>query len=178
MNNLARSLVVTAALILIAALRPAAQSPTLQGDLLKDWTSMKDRMAKIADAMPEDKFGFKPTPAQRSFGEQMMHVATANVGLMKVLGAKAEAPTINAKATAKAEILKALSDSYDYGIAAIKEQTNESLVEAVQGPSFLGSSTRARVVWFTIGHAWDEYGVVTTYLRLNGIVPPASRNSM
>lgn len=178
MNHLTRSLGVTTALLLICVLRPAAQSPSLQSELLKDWTNMKDRMMKIADAMPEDKFGFKPTPAQRSFGEQMMHVATANVGLIKVLGAKAAAPTLNAKATAKAEILKALGDSYDYGVAAISEQTNESLVQIVEGPRFLGSSTKARVVWSTIGHAWDEYGVVTTYLRLNGIVPPASRNAM
>src|SRR5713226_1540163 len=124
MNSLARSLAMTTACLLILVLRlgaqPTGQAPSLQGDLLKDWTNMKDTMTKIADAMPEDKYGFKPTPAQRNFGEQMMHVATANVGLMKLLGAKAEAPSLNAKATAKADILKALGDSYDYGIAAIK----------------------------------------------------------
>jgi len=45
----------------------------------------------------------------------------------------------------------------------------------VQGPRFIGTATRARLVWVTIGHAWDEYGAMTVYLRLNGIVPPASR---
>ena len=81
-------------------------------------------MGKIADAMPEDKFGFKATPAQRSYGEQIMHVAGANVMILKALGAKATPPTMNPKATAKAEILKALADSYDFGIAAVKEQTD------------------------------------------------------
>jgi uncharacterized damage-inducible protein DinB len=165
--------------LLAAPLRPAAQPAiTLRSDLQKDWTEMKDRMMKIADAMPEDKFGFKPTPAQRNYGEQILHVAGANVMIMKTLGAKVPAPTINDKATAKADILKALADSYDYGTAVLNEQTDQSLLEAVQGPRFLGTSTRARFVWATLGHAWDEYGNMTTYLRLNGIVPPASRNSM
>jgi uncharacterized damage-inducible protein DinB len=166
---------VAAAMLVLTTLRPAAQSPTIQSDALKDWTNMKETMTKIADAMPEDKFGFKPTPAQRTFGEQILHVAGANVGLIKMLGGKAAAPTVNAKATSKAEILKALADSYDYGIAVIKEQTDQAMLEAVKGPSFIGTATRARLVWATIGHAWDEYGAMTVYLRLNGIVPPASR---
>ncbi|MGE5244289.1 MAG: DinB family protein [Betaproteobacteria bacterium] len=165
-----------AAAVVAATLRPAAQSTTtLHADLLKDWTAMKDRMVKISDAMPEEKFSFKPTPAQRSYGEQILHVAGANVMMMKMLGGKAAAPAINEKATSKADILKAIADSYDYGTAVLNEQTDQSLLEAVPGPRFLGPSTRARLVWFTLGHAWDEYGNMTTYLRLNGIVPPASR---
>jgi uncharacterized damage-inducible protein DinB len=170
-----RTFGIVAALLAVTTLRPAAQSATIQSDALKDWTSMKDTMAKIANAMPEDKFGFKPTPAQRSFGEQILHVAGANVGIIRALGGKAPAPTINQKATSKAEILKALDESFDYGIAVLKEQTDQSMLEAVKGPSFIGTATRARLVWDTIGHAWDEYGAMTVYLRLNGVVPPASR---
>jgi uncharacterized damage-inducible protein DinB len=164
-----------AAFVAVATLGPAAQSNAIQADLLKDWTGMKDRIAKIADAMPEDKFDYKPTPAQRSYGEQILHVAEANVGLMKFLGAKAAAPTIDTKARSKEAILKALADSYDYGTAVLKEQNDQSIAEVVKGPSFIGSATRARLVWVVIGHAWDEYGAMTVYLRLNGIVPPASR---
>jgi uncharacterized damage-inducible protein DinB len=163
------------AFVALATLTPAAQSTAVQADLLKDWTAMKDRMAKISDAMPEDKFDYKPTPAQRSFGEQILHVAEANVGLMKALGGKAPAPTLDTKTKSKAAILKALADSYDYGTAVINEQNDQSIAEVVKGPSFIGSATRARLVWITIGHAWDEYGAMTVYLRLNGIVPPASR---
>ncbi len=166
---------IVAAMLALTALPAAAQSTTIQSDALKDWTNMKETMTKIADAMPEDKFGFKPTPAQRSFGEQILHVAGANVGILRSLGGKAPAPAINQKATSKAEIMKALTDSFDYGIAVIKEQTDQSMAEAVKGPSFIGTATRARLVFDTIGHAWDEYGAMTVYLRLNGIVPPASR---
>jgi hypothetical protein len=166
---------VVAALVALTTIRPAAQSTTIHSDVLKDWTNMKATMTKIADAMPEDKFGFKPTPAQRNYGEQILHVAGANVMLIKTLGGKAPAPTIDQKATSKAAILKALADSYDYGIAVLNEQTDQSLLEAVQGPRFIGTATRARLVFDAIGHAWDEYGAMTVYLRLNNIVPPASR---
>ncbi len=148
---------------------------TLAGDLLKDWTELKDTMMKLGDAMPPDKFDFKPVKELRTYAEQLTHVAGANVGLMRLLDPKATAPTINAKATAKDEVLKALADSFDFGTTLLKAQTNASLQETVQGPRFLGASTRARIVYRTMEHTYDEYGVMTVYLRLNGIVPPASR---
>ena len=80
--------------------------------------------------------------------------------------------------TAKAEILKALDDSYDFGIAALKEQTDATMLQTVQGPAFLGASSRERIAYFVMIHANDIYGQMAVYLRLNGIVPPASHNSM
>src|SRR5215831_42490 len=131
MNRVIQTIGAVSVLLLVAALRPAAQAPTLKSDLLKDWTNMKATMTAIAAAMPDDKFGFKPTPAQRSFGEQILHVTGANVGIMQMLGGKAAAPTVNMKATAKTEILKALADSYDYGAAVIKEQSEQSMLQAI-----------------------------------------------
>jgi hypothetical protein len=164
--------------VLVAALALAvpsaqAQPAALKAELLKDWTGLKDTMMKIADAMPEDKFGYKSTPPQRSYGEQVLHVATVNMALLGTVGAKAAAPTINAKATAKADILKALSDSFDYGTAILNEQTPDTLLQIVKA-RFLGESTRARVFYFMLGHTWDIYGQMAVYLRLNGVVPPAS----
>lgn len=178
MKSIASVTFLAAALMATLAGRPAAQGPSIQAELLKDLTNQKETMGKIADAMPEDKFGFKSTPAQRSYGEQVLHIAGANVMLFKTLGSKAAAPTFNPKATAKADILKALADSYDFGIAALKEQTDATMMQSVQGPSFLGASTRTRIAYFVMVHANDVYGQMAVYLRLNGIVPPASRNSM
>jgi len=178
MKPAARTLAVLAGVLLTATLRISAQAPSLQAEAVKDLTNQKELMTKIADAMPEDKFGFKATPAQRSYGEQIMHIAGANVMLFKTYGSKAVAPTMNPKATAKAEIIKALADSYDFGIAALKEQTDATMIQSVEGPRFLGPSTRTRIVYFVMNHAMDIYGQMAVYLRLNGIVPPASRNSM
>jgi uncharacterized damage-inducible protein DinB len=94
------------------------------------------------------------------------------------LGSTAVAPSINMKATAKAEILKALADSFDYGTAALKEQTDQTMVAAATSTPFdrfMGPSTKVRVVYYVIGHTWDIYGQMVVYLRLNGVTPPASQ---
>jgi len=152
---------------------PATGAATVLGDLLKDWQDQKDTMMKIADAMPEDKFGYKSTPPQRSYGEQVMHVATVNVDILKWVGGQAPAPSLENVKT-KADMLKAMADSYDYGTALLKEQTDTTIVQTIDG-RFLGASTRARVFWFLLGHSMDIYGQMVVYLRLNGVVPPASR---
>ena len=177
---LASALAISIGLSVASAGGPAAgqapdSAPGLQSDLLKDWQGLKDTMVKLGDAMPPDKFDFKPTPAQRTFGEQLMHVAGANVGLMKLLDPKAAPPALPEKPTAKADILKALADSFDFGTTVLRGQTDTSLQATVQGPRYLGPSTGARIVYRAIAHTWDEYGAMTVYLRLNGIVPPASR---
>ena len=103
----------------------------------------------------------------------MLHVAQVNVGLAQAIGGKTPAPQINMQAKTKADIVKAMSDSFDYGIAVIKEFDNKTIQDTIQAP-FMGPSTRARVMFFLLGHTWDIYGQMAVYLRLNGIVPPAS----
>jgi len=158
---------------------PAAAAPNSQVlmQLRSDWQAQKDMMMKIADAMPENKFSYKSTPPQRSYGEQIMHVASSNVELLKILGGNAPAPGFTAEsAKTKADILKALGDSYDYGTALLNELTETAILEPVKDPpSFLGPSSRARIVWTLLAHSMDIYGQMAVYLRLNGIVPPASR---
>lgn len=167
---------VCAIMLAFATIWPTAQGHTIVSDVTKDWANMKNTMMAIADAMPEEKFDYRPTPAQRTFGEQIVHVAQANIGVIAVLGGRTTAPAMPENHPAsKADALKGLAASYDYGTAVLKEQTDQSMLESVQGPNWIGTATRARIVWDTIGHAWDEYGVMTVYLRLNGIVPPASR---
>jgi uncharacterized damage-inducible protein DinB len=152
-----------------------AQSANLNGELLKDWTDQKAMMMKIADAMPEEKFSYKSTPPQRDYGQQILHVAAGNIMYLRFFGGKATAPTINRTATSKAEILKALADSFDYGTALIKEQTGQSMMQTIQTNQYLGPSSKARVIYFLLGHTWDIYGQMAVYLRLNGVVPPASQ---
>ena len=161
--------------LLLSTSSATAQSSTLNRELLKDWIDMKETLVKLANAMPEDKFAFKTTPAQRNFGQQVLHIAGGNVINLNFLRGKAMPPAINRNAKAKAEIIKAMIDSFDYGEALIKEQTPESMFEVVQTNQFLGPSSRARVIYFLIGHSWDIYGQMVVYLRLNGGVPPASQ---
>src|ERR1041385_3362232 len=147
-------------LCLLAALLTAAASPafaqaTIHGDLTKDWAGQKALLVGLAKPMPEDKYGFKPTPVQRSFGEHVLHIAQINVMLTKALGGKTPEPAINMKATTKADMIKAMSDSFDYGAKVIAEFNNTSIQETIQAP-FMGPSTRARIMFFLNGHRSEE----------------------
>ena len=149
---------------------------SLQAELLKDWTGLKETMHQIAAEMPADKYNFKATPAQETFGERTVHVATTNVYLLSLIGGSATKPTIDPKATAKDAALKALDDSFDYGAAILKQQTDRTLLQSLaSAPKFMGPSSRARIITFLAGHTWDIYGQMVVYLRLNGRVPPASQ---
>jgi uncharacterized damage-inducible protein DinB len=173
-----KRLTVIAAIVLCASAllpRPVlGQTASLQQELLKDWTELKPVMMAIAGAMPEEKFTYKSTPAQRDYGQQIMHVATGNMLYLRFFGGKATAPAFNRNATSKADILQALAASFDYGEALIREQNDQSMLQIVQTNQFLGPSSKARVIYFLIGHTWDIYGQMAVYLRLNGIVPPRS----
>ena len=175
MKQLVRTIGVVCAALAVTALQPSAQAVSIQAEMLKDWVGLKDTMDKIASAMPDDKFTFKSTPAQRDYGQQVLHIAQINVRLLQTVGAKAAPPKLDPAATGKAATIKAMDDSFDYGTAILKEHTDQTLVQAAaMAPGFLGPSTRARMFTFLIGHAWDFYGQMAVYLRLNGIVPPAS----
>ena len=144
-------------------------------ELIDDWEGQKDTLAAIADAMPEGMWGFRPTPQQRTYGEQVMHIAEINTKLLGLVGGTAAAPTFPADAAmTKAASLQAMQQSYDYGIALLNELTDAQVLETVDA-AFMGQSTRARVFWFLLGHSMDTYGQMAVYLRLNGVVPPASR---
>ena len=103
-----------------------------------------------------------------------MHVATGNMAYLRFFAGKAGAPAVDRNARSKAEILQALAASFDFGEALIREQSDESMLQIVQTNQFLGPSSKARVIYFLIGHTWDIYGQMAVYLRLNGIVPPRS----
>jgi uncharacterized damage-inducible protein DinB len=175
MKQLVQLLGIICLVLVVTALKPSAQALSINGEMVKDWNDLKATMDKIAAAMPEDKFSFKSTPAQRSYGEQILHVAQVNIRLLGGVGAKVAAPNADLKATTKAGIIKAMDDSFDYGTAVLKEQTDQTMLQAAaMPPGFMGPSSRARMFTFLMGHTWDIYGQMAVYLRLNGVVPPAS----
>jgi uncharacterized damage-inducible protein DinB len=157
---------------------PAAPTiTTLAGDVQADWALHKEWLVNAADAMPADKFGYRSTPAQRSYGEQIMHVVQANQQMVGMLGGKTPAPAINLKAATKADVMTALRQSMDYFEVVLKEFTDQQLNERVAagGGGTGPSASRVRLVYMSIAHSLDIYGQMVVYLRLNGIVPPASR---
>ena len=186
------NLMVRLVVSLLASLSLAQSSggPSAElADLQRDWRGQKVLLVGLAEAMPAEKFTYRPTPAQRTYGEQIMHIAVGNVANMRLLGTTrpmpfsldrpAGAQTLEQSlgARSKPEIIKMLSDAYDYGAAVLAEQTPDNInaIMDTKAALFWGGSTRARVVWSLLSHAWDIYGQMVVYARLNGIVPPASR---
>jgi len=151
---------------------------TLACDVQGDWERTKNLLLGLVNAMPDDKWSFKPTPAQQTFAERALHVAQIDVALFGTLGSKTPAPMINAKAATKAEVVAALMASFDYGAAVIKELNDQQLAERIASMPFLGPSTsRLKVIYFSMEHTNDIYGQLVVYLRLNGITPPASNRA-
>jgi uncharacterized damage-inducible protein DinB len=137
-----------------------------------------------AEAMPEDKFGFAPTSGEfkgvRTFAEQIKHVAAVNY----IYGAAilTEKPPVDvgeesgpASIKTKAEIISYLKDSFAYVHKSIQTINERNLVEPVKSPFGEGSVTRLGVATSVGAHCFNHYGQMVEYLRMNGIVPPASR---
>ena len=170
-----------------AAKQPDRQAPEFLGpcaDLVceveHDWSRNNVLIDGLANAMPEEKYGFKPTPAQQSFGERVLHAAEVNLMLLQALGAKTPAPSIDLKVTSKAATMAALERVGSYGVAVIKELGEEGLRAQIDSPGpiqwFMGPKvSRQRVLYFLMTHSQDTYGQLVVYARLNGIIPPASR---
>ena len=138
----------------------------------------------LADAMPADKFGFKPTTGEfkeaRTFGEQVKHAACANFAFFSQIEKK-EPPADCATggpspAETKAELVTYLRESFDYAQSVLREMTSANALEPAGGP-YGGQSTRLGLTTLAIWHASDHYGQLVIYVRMNGIVPPASRRT-
>ncbi|MGA2424208.1 MAG: DinB family protein [Terriglobales bacterium] len=137
-----------------------------------------------AEAMPDDKYSFAPTNGEfkgvRTFAEQIKHVAaTQYLVASLILGEKPPVDVNDEKGPdsvkSKAEILKYLKDSFAYAHKAVGTITEANVVEPI--PSFDGKSTTTRLslAMLFAWHGYDHYGQMVEYLRMNGIVPPASR---
>jgi uncharacterized damage-inducible protein DinB len=128
-------------------------------------------MVAIAEAMPADKYSFRPTPEVRSFGEIINHVAgEGRMELEVVGGVQPGTPERYDSLKNRAEIVRALSEYFDYGTGVLASMTDQQALESVtlrQRPS-----PRWAVVVGAIGHNKEHFGNLVTYLRLNGITPP------
>ena len=167
------------AIVVIAAPSfPAAQAPaSIKAEMVKDWSDLKATMVKIASEMPADKFAFKPTPAQQSFGERVVHVAQVNNTLPR--RHRREGRRAGARRQGGRDDERRRHQG-DVGFVRLRHRPAERADRSDDdaggdAATFIGPSSRARVYTFLIGHTWDIYGQMVVYLRLSGGVPPASQ---
>ena len=155
-------------------LKAAAAQCQVLGPLTAQWNSTRDLILHVVEVVPEDKYDFKPTPEVRSFREQFVHIVGENYLFMGfVTGDKPGDPARFDNLKTKAEITKALTDSYEYGSKALAALTEQTATQAV--PAFRGQPMqRWAIAMMNIADNMDHYGNLVVYMRLNGIVPPRS----
>jgi DinB superfamily len=150
---------------------------------------VESEFVSAAEAMPDDKFNFTPVSLNipgseyktvKTFAEQVRHVAATNyLAWGAITGDKSpiESKEDNGPSslTSKADIVKYLKDSFAIGHKAAKSLTAANAASQIPSPFRQGQTTKLFCATFAVGHAFDHYGQMVEYLRMNGIIPPASR---
>lgn len=146
--------------------------------VLDSWNDIGRKLIAMAEDFPEDKYDLKPNPAQRSFAEQLLHVAGANYFFVNpVMGQKppaAEDPKRDQYKT-KADVVAFVKKSFADGAAAIQSKGEKGLNDTIVD-SF--ANQKVRVIDYAYGfieHGGEHYGQLVVYYRVAGLVPPESR---
>jgi uncharacterized damage-inducible protein DinB len=171
------------------ATAPQAQAsqvtPTLAAAIEREISAVEKQVLDAADAMPDDKFNFSPESLNlpganykgvRTFAVQVKHIAASNYFIWSgITGDKLPANLKDGNGPedvkTKSEILAFLKDSFALGHRAAAALTFENMLQTPEH----SKSTRLRLATFGVAHAYNHYGQMVEYLRMNGIVPPASR---
>jgi hypothetical protein len=162
----------------------AADSAATIGQIHDRELSILEReLVPLAEAMPADKYDFAPTQGAfkgvRTFGQQMTHVAAVMYSISgAVLGEKPPADIGTGEngpdaLKGKDAIVKYLKDAFQYSHKAMRSLTAQNFVEMI--PAYGSKAPRGQVASELVWHGFDHYGQAVVYLRMNGIIPPASR---
>lgn len=146
---------------------------------------LESELIPAVEAMPDEQFDYVPKNGEfatvRTFAQQVMHVAADNfvvsAAILREKPPVAVGPTDFANPPkTKSEIVKLLKDSLAYAHKAINSVNEQNAFAKVQSPyDPNGSTNNVSLMTGMLTHNWDHYGQLVVYLRLNGIIPPASR---
>jgi DinB family protein len=160
------------------AATPAASANPVS-DALRAWEQRSARnLIAAAEAMPAEKYNYRPTPAQMSFAQIQVHLANEGNDVLCGKTAGVEVPkrtTVDTTAT-KEQLVARLKETFQFCEQAFAKMDDSKLAEPV---SMFGMNlTRATAVLITVGDWADHYSQEANYLRLNGILPPTARRGM
>jgi uncharacterized damage-inducible protein DinB len=152
----------------------------LKPQALQDLQAMQKQFADLAEAIPSEKFAWRPGDGVRSFSEVFLHVASLNFSLAPTFGA-APAPGFTQKGyekstTDKAKIISQLNESFEYVRAALEKRSNKELQTIVK--QFGPDASEGDVAFLVVSHAHEHLGQAIAYARMNGIVPPWTLEQM
>ena len=178
------NLVFVASLMFASSSIAQEQIDPMAATVAQWFTMIEQSFIALADAMPAEKYGFKPTNGEfehvRTFGEQVKHVACANFAFFNQIEKKEPPAECSmggpSSAKTKVELMKYLRDSFEYAQSVLQTMTSANALDPAGGP-YGGESTRLGITTLAVWHASDHYGQLVVYLRMNGIVPPASQRA-
>lgn len=193
MKQTARFLIATLTFFAISFTSPAQQAklpsgpPTFASEMNTQLGIVEHEFVSAAEAMPADKYNFAPTEGNfkgvRTFAQEVKHVATVNFAFFSAILEQAPPPGVSANEqmngpddiATKDQIVDYLKKSFALGHKAMSSLTAENAVAPLAKPPFSFIKTRLGYASFACTHAFDHYGQMVEYLRMNGIVPPASQ---
>ncbi len=146
----------------------------VRGEILNEIAGLEKKYKGLADAIPQEKYGWRPAEGVRSVSEVFMHVAGANFGLPGFVGAKAPdgVPKDLEKITDKKEVLENLSASFEFLRGVVIGMSDSDIEKTAK--MFGRERTYREIGFFMTGHLHEHLGQLIAYARTNGVTPPWS----
>lgn len=148
-----------------------AQTNPLIAENKTAYNNVKNNLLKAADKMPEDAYGFKPTPEMQTWAQRIAHIAN-QIGTCSGMTGERKTSDANNK-TAKADLVAALKASFDACDAAWDSMNDKTALEMIAGRGGVQRSKLGVLIGNTT-HDVEMYGYLSVYMRLKGVVPPSS----
>lgn len=161
------------AAIAIATAGALAQGPS--ADIQQQYRGVKNNLVRMAEKMPEEHYGFQPSPDIRTFGALMAHVADAQARNCSAVTGEAKSVDAASK-TSKPDIVAALKASFEICDAAYESLNETTAAQMIT--TRRGQQSKIGVLAGNTSHSNEEYGYGAIYLRLKGVVPPSSDGQM
>jgi uncharacterized damage-inducible protein DinB len=151
-----------------------APSYDMKAQSLADLQVVEKKFVDLANALPEDKFTWRPSPDSRSFAEVFLHVAGERYGILGLMGvpppAGFDGKTFEKSTTDRARIVEELNKSWDFTQKAINGMTNADFAKLL--PKLGPQANAGDVIYILVADAHEHLGQIVAYARENGIVPP------
>jgi uncharacterized damage-inducible protein DinB len=183
METTMKRILLLALLLLPAVTLPAQINPYKDGtpgvtgyrsEVLSEVIVQEDKLTRLAEAIPAEKYTWRPAPDVRSFAEVFLHVSTANYNLYKLVGtpppAGLDIRSLEKSTTDKAKVIATLKDSFAHARKAITAMPDADLEKSMDW--FGGKNTERGILLFIVRHAAEHLGQSIAYARMVGVVPP------
>jgi hypothetical protein len=151
-----------------------APSYDMKAQSLADLQAVQKKFVDLANALPADKFTWRPSPDSRSFAEVFLHVAGERYGILALMDvpppAGFDGKTFEKSTTDRARIVDELNKSWDFAQKAINGMTNADFAKLL--PKLGPQANAGDVIYILVADAHEHLGQIVAYARVNGIVPP------